>query len=593
MLPEQLTIQDDFPPVTYDQWRATVEADLKGAPFEKKLVTHTYEGIDIQPIYTRADAPAGADPHGLPGTPPYVRGAIAAGAVATGWDLRQEHAHPDLVEANKAILADLEGGVTSVLLRLDASARGGRDPDASDASEPDGLLAYRTQDLDAALAGVHLDMAGAALDAGAAFLPAAAQLMALWRQRGVATENATGALNADPIGVLAAEGALPCSAESALNQLSDLAAYTSQHLPRVAAITVNTAPYHKAGATAAQDIAFGAATGLEYLRALTAAGLSVDQAAGQMLFGMHIGTHHFLAIAKLRAARRVWDRVVEASGGSPSAAAMRIHARTSDRVLTHRDAHVNLLRNTVAVFAASLGGADTITSAPFDHLVGLPTAQSRRVARNTALILQEEAHLNRVIDPAGGSWFLDNLTDQLANCAWGALQEIERQGGMLAALKSGWVAEQIDSAYAPRAKDIAVRKEGITGVSEFPNVAETPVETPRADAATLRGQAVQKAKQAQATGVEATTVDALIDAAAAGASIGQMAAALGFYQQGEEIAPLEARSFAEPFEQLRDASDVWLAKHGSRPLVFLANLGPIAHHTARATYSKNFFEAGG
>lgn len=593
MLPEQLTIHDDFPPVSYEDWRQVVERDLKGAPFEKKLVTHTYEGIDLQPIYTLNDAPQGADPHGYPGQTPFVRGATALGSVEYGCDLRQEHAHPDLVETNRAILADLEGGVTSLQLRLDAAARDGRDPGDADAAGADGLLAFTTADLQAALADVHLDMVGIGLDAGAAFMPAALQLIALWQQRGVSAADARGAFNADPLGVLASEGRLPYSIDSGYQQLVDLAKHVSQTLPGCTSIGVCTSPYHKAGATAAQDVAFSMATALEYLRATASAGMSVDDAARQFLFRMDMGTHHFLAIAKLRAARRVWARIVTASGGSPEAAAMRIHARTSDRVLTHRDAPVNLLRNTVAVFASCIGGADAITSAPFDRLVGLPTAQSRRIARNTLLILQEEAHLNRVLDPAGGSWFLDRLTDQLAETAWGVLQQVEQQGGQLAALRKGWIADQIDSAYAPRAKDIALRKEGITGVSEFPDVAEAPVQTAAPDTSALRAAAIERTSQAVVEIPPAPSVEALSKAAAGGASIGRLSGALGFHQAAEEVPPLEARSFAEPFEQLRDASDVWLAKTGSRPRVFLANLGPVAHHTARATYSKNFFEAGG
>src|SRR5919206_2003319 len=199
MLAPEFTLRDDFPPVGYDEWRALAEADLQGASFEQKLVTHTYEGIDVQPVYTRRDRPGEGDPNGFPGRPPFVRGATPLGAVQTGWDLRQEHAHPDLAVTNQAVLEDLQGGVTSLLLRLDVAARNGLDPDDPAAAElagRDGLMAYHADDLDAALAGVHLDMIGVTLEAGAAFLPAAAILAALWRRRGVAPEQCKGAFNA-------------------------------------------------------------------------------------------------------------------------------------------------------------------------------------------------------------------------------------------------------------------------------------------------------------------------------------------------------------------------------------------------------------
>lgn len=466
-------------------------------------------------------------------------------------------------------------------------------------------MAYHADDLDATLAGVPLDRVGVALEAGAAFLPAAAALVALWRRRAVTPDQARGAFNADPLAVLVRDGQLPLPPAAALALMADLAAWTARNYPHVTAVRVGTAPYHHAGATAAQDIAFGMATAVEYLRAMTAgvnpaARLSIDSAARQILFSISLGTHHFLAVAKLRAARRLWARVVQACGGSPEAGAMRVHARISKRVLTLRDPYVNLLRNTVACFAAGIGGADAITSVPFDAAAGLPDALSRRIARNTVLVLQEEAHLHRVIDPPGGSWYLDWLTDQVADKAWGIFQEIERGGGMLRAVCGGWVARQIDSAFAPRAKNLARRKEGITGVSEFPNVGEPPVVRPAPDRVTLRAAAVRRLAGTRrdspalaALPWAARRTATTIDAAMKGASIGQLACGLGFHAEPAAIPPLTPHPFAEPFEEPRAASDAWQATHGKRPRVFLANMGPVAHHTPRATYAKNFFEAGG
>jgi methylmalonyl-CoA mutase len=222
------------------------------------------------------------------------------------------------------------------------------------------------------------------------------------------------------------------------------------------------------------------------------------------------------------------------------------------------------------------------------------------VARNTLLVLQEEAHLNRVVDPAGGSWFLDKITEDLAAEAWHIFQEIERRGGMLAVLESGWVGAEIDSAFAPRAKDIARRKEGITGVSEFPNVAEERIARQRPDVAALRKVASERLRREHPSNAAVgemppspSRTAAAVEMATHGATIGQMARALGFHELPTRISPIEARIFAEPFEELRDATDAWQTAHGRRPRVFLANMGPVAHHTGRATYSKNFFEAGG
>lgn len=569
----EFKLGEDFPPVSYEQWRAVVEADLRGASFEQNLVTHSSEGIDIQPLYARRDELDGADPFGLPGAPPFVRGSRAPGAVHDGWDLRQEYADPDPTAARRAILDDLTGGVTSLHLRLDAAARGGFDPD--DMAPPEvanlgGIMLYDADDLDELLAEVHLPAVGVSLEAGAAFLPAAAILAAVWRRHGVSPQQARAAFNADPLTVLAREGELPYTLPAGLALLVDLANRTTKNYPLATAVGVDTSPYHHAGATAAQDITFGVATGVEYLRAMTAAGLDIDEAARQILFSFSLGTHHFLAICKLRAARELWSRIVEASGGSPAAGAMRIHTRTSRRLLTRRDPYVNLLRNTVSIFAAGAGGADSITSVPFDLPLGPPDDFSRRIARNTLHILQDEGHLNRVVDPPGGSWFLDRLTQDIADKSWSVFQEIERQGGMATALTSGWIAAQIDSASAVRAKDIVRRKEAITGVSEFPDAREerpgpAPPDVDRLRAAAARRIAERRKKGASAVGQAflpagsvgiSTAGTALADknicptevaitAAAAGASIGQLAEALGFHRDEIKIPPIELRAFAD------------------------------------------------
>ncbi|MCA9247689.1 MAG: methylmalonyl-CoA mutase small subunit [Planctomycetales bacterium] len=602
MLPANFTIKDDFPAVAYDEWRTLVDADLKGGSFERRLVAHTYEGIEIQPLYARSDVPDTEDPHGLPGFAPFRRGASFLGASASGWELCAEHAAPKLAETNSAILEDVQGGACSLLLRLDRAACQGLDPDDAAAAQlagTDGLMAYHLDDFDAALQHVDVGKVAVALEAGAAFLPAAAILSALWRRREVDAKQARGAFGADPFAALASAGQLPYAIDSGLEQVADLAAWTHEHLPQVTPVAVNTSVYHDAGATATQDIAFALATGVAYLRAMTSAGLEVGAAARSIRFSFRLGTHHFRAIAKLRAARRLWSRVVEVCGGEEASQAMRIHAGVGRRVLTCRDPYVNLLRNTATVFAAGVGGAESISSAAFDSTYRLPDRFSRRIARNTLLVLQEEAHLNRVVDPAGGSWFLESLTDQMATKAWALFQEIEQRGGMAAVLESGWIAEQIEQAFAPRAADIARRKQPITGVSEFPDLDEPSLDRERPDYEALRQSAVArivKSRPANSRSLDESNgrrVTATVAAATGGASLGQLARALGFTDNAITISPIPPRPFAESFEALRDASDAWLAETGQRPHIFLANMGPIAQHTARATWSKNFFSAGG
>ncbi len=617
MIPKELTLGSAFPPVDRDEWRAAVEAELKGVPLDKKLVTHTLEEIDIQPLYIAEDWPAHGDPSGFPGFLPLTRGSRVLGHTATGWDIHQENLLPDPTEANRAILEDLKHGVTSIHLPLDAAGCAGLDADAREAAEQcgrDGVLVYSLGDLDRVLGGVRLDIAPVAIDAGAAFLPAAALLAELLRQRQHDPAGVRCAFNADPLGALMREGELCVPLDVALAQMADLAAWTAARYPQATAVQVSTSAYHHAGATSTQDLAFAMATATEYLRAMTDAGLDIDTAARQIVFATSIGCQFFRAIARLRASRKMWAKVITACGGSQAAArSTRMRVRTSRRVLTSRDPWVNLLRNTVCCFAGAVGGADSITTSPFDAAIGLSDEFSRHLARNTQIILQKESHLDLVADPAGGSWFLECLTDQLAERAWVLFQAIEERGGMVRAATDGWVAEQIRGAQASRERDLATRKQIVTGVSEHPDVDEKRLERRKPDPMRLRAEASARLVAwrrdhpckpalaalarvaAQASRTPGALTEAAVKAAESGATLGQMSAALASARGAEpaRIEPMAIHPYAAAYEALRDASDEHVVRTGIRPRVFLTNMGRTAEFIARSTYALNFFEAGG
>lgn len=587
-----LNLTQDFPPVSYDAWREVVEQALKGADFDKKLVTRLYDGIALQPIYTKADFDAEGDPSGFPGFASYQRGASAGGTAAQGWDIRQAFSHPDVKQANKEILTDLERGVTSVLLRLDACGKAGLDPDhdfGPDLAGVDGLMVATADDLDSALAGVMLDICPVALDAGAGAVAAAALMAEVWRKRGCTGEAAMGAFNIDPLGTLAATGQHPQGIDKALKDMAGMAAWTAKTHPNVTAVGVNTSDVYNAGASDVLDLGAAMATGVAYLRAMTDAGLSIDEACRQIAFTLSVGTDQFLSIAKLRAARMLWARVAEACGASENARRMVLNVDVSDRVLTQRDPWVNMLRVTVGVFAAAAGGADSITSPAFEKPLGLPTGFGRRVARNTQIILAEESNLGRIIDPAGGSWYVETLTRQVAERAWEEFQAIEAMGGMTEALTSGKLRAKIDAAWAERRKAIAKRKDALTGVNEFPNLTEKPVEVQTPDIPTLQKGAIARLKP-YARSASGNTAEALVEAAKT-ATLGALTQALGGEPTTAQRLPIHR--LAEDWEDLRDASDMMLLTEGRRPQVFLANMGRVAQHTARASYARNFFEAGG
>jgi len=615
MITKELVLKDEFPKIDYATWRKAVEAELKGAPFEKKMVSRTYEGIVLEPIYTEATFATGSDPMGAPGFQPFVRGSQILGNTLNGWDIRQEHALADPAAANEQILEDLNNSVTSIVLRFDAASSAGYDPDdphAAELSGRDGIILSSAADLERALDQVRLDIAGVWLDAGGAFLPAAALYVTAARKAGVEPDYLLGGFNADPLGTLMGEGSLPVALDVAVKQMADLAVWTSKHAPRMTAVEVDTAPYHHAGATSVQDLAFMLGTGVEYLRALTATGMDVNSAAKQIVFSASLGCRFYLAIAKIRAARKLWGEVIASCGGDASAQVMRLHTTTSRRVLTTRNPALNILRNTAACYAGAIAGADAITTVPFDGPAMLSTELSRRNARNTQLILAEECHLNHVIDPAGGSWYIDWYTGQLAEKAWALFQQIEAQGGMIAAATSGWVARQIDTVELQRERDMATRKQALTGVSEHADSSEKKLQEAPHSRLEVRIAAAQRlsnwrknhdprqpldrlASSARRADVSAGELTACaIAAAEAGATLGQLAAALP-PPDGEpaQATALAAHPFDEAFEELRDASDAFLARNGHRPRVFLAGVGSIAEQIGRKTFAKNFFEAGG
>jgi methylmalonyl-CoA mutase len=588
---EDLKLAADFPSVGYDAWKASVEEkELKGAPFEKKMVTKTQEGVDLQPLYVAQNWPWEGDPSGFPGFFPFTRGTDAIVRTQKGWDIRQEFREPDPKTANTEILHDLSRGVTSVALRLDSAARAGQAVTSATLGE-DGVMVHDLAGLAEALAGVDLAVAPVALEAGAAFVPASVALASLWRKQGVAAAAAQGEFGADPLGHLAATGSLPYGVESGLAQLGALAAWTAKSFPAVRSVTVDTSAYHLAGAAEAHDLGLALATAVTYLKAMTEAGLSVDEACRQISFTLSVGCEEYLEIAKLRAARKLWAAVAVACGAAPEAAAMRLRAKSAERMYTRIDPWVNMLRTTVSTFAAAVGGADSVTSLPFDHAIGLPDGMGRRIARNTQVILAEESNLYRVLDPAGGAWSLETLTDEMAAKAWSFFQEIEGKGGIVAALSSGFVQQTIAATMAERDKGIAKRRIPVTGVSEFPNILETPVERPAPDLTAVIAGTRARLKAAAVSIGSLGSLSAVEAAVTSGAAFADVVKAAG--GSVATVAALPKRHLADSFERLRDAASAYKAKTGSFPKIFLANLGPVSKHTGRATFAKNFFEAGG
>jgi len=519
-------LAEGFPAAKLEQWRALVDKALKGADFEKRLVRRTADGLKINPLYTRADALTGAADT-LPGQAPFTRGTKP---VSGGWDIRTFHIESDPKAANAAILEDLEGGVTSIGLQVGIG---------------NGLPATKDA-LATALAGVLLDVCPIVLVAGDKFFDAALAMIGVWDARGIKAAERHGSFGADPLGTLAMTGQLAESLDTALARGVALMKITAAS-PRVQAMTADGVIAHVAGASEAQELACMLSTLVAYLRAAEKGGLTPAEALPKINVSLAADIDEFSTIAKLRAARHLIWRVADACDAGDAAAGVTINCPTSYRMMAKRDPWTNILRTTIACTGAALGGADAIVVLPFTFALGKPDAFARRVARNIQIVCQEESHLGRVADPAGGSWYVENLTEDMAKKAWEIFQDIEGRGGMAAALTSGYIQEMVAKTSEARAKDIATLRQELTGVSAFPLLGDDGV---HADA--------------------------------------WPAPALPSGKTAVEVKPLKPHRLGEAFEALRDAADA----HGGFK-VFCASLGEIADHNVRTTWIKNYLAAGG
>jgi len=524
-LTDNLRLAADFAPATQEAWRKLVDGVLKGAPFEN-LVGQTYDGIAIQPIYPRAKD---ASP-------------VSGRAPAAPWQIMQRIDHPDPAKANAQALTDLENGATG----LDIEFQGGA-----------GARGFGVADAEPATLKRLFD--GVIFDAGISIAlnpvigrgNAGETLASLIEAQGVDPAKVDLRINYQALSTFAVRGntAMPWS------EMQEPFAKVVRGLMdrgfKQRLVLADGRPVHDAGGSEAQELAFALSLAVAYLRVLESGGIALDAARDAMSFRLSADADQFLTMAKFRALRLLWARIETVCGLAPKPAF--VAAETAWRMLTQRDPYVNMLRATIATFSAGLGGADAVTVLPHTLALGLPDAPARRLARNTQLILLEESNLAKVSDPAAGAGGIEALTGELCAAAWALFQEIEKAGGIVAALQAGLIQSKVAATRQARAANIAKRRDVLTGASEFPDL-----------------------KEADAT-IDPTPRVAIAPAGVAKTSF-------------TALAPMR---LAEPFERLRDCSDAQLERSGKRPALFLANLGTPADFTARATFARSFFETGG
>ena len=518
----------EFSPPSYEAWVQATIKSLKGRPFET-LTSQTAEGIAVRPFYTRDDGRA--DGLSQPGQPPYRRGTRADGYLTQPWLITQTLSAATPQQFNQILLADLKRGQTAVYLN------------------PTTPAIHNLDDLAVALNGVVFAAAPIFIAGEPAILPRLAELMARSSQP---VTDLKGGLLYDPLAILVQQG------RAQLEQLYEASAkqlvWASEEAPHFTTLAVDTAVYHNGGANAVQELAFALAAGVHHIRTLQASGLEIGQIATQMRFVFAIGGDFFMEIAKLRAARQLWAQVVEAFGGDAEAQKMLIHGETAVTNKSQLDPYVNLLRTTTEALAAAVGGVDSLLTIPFNQrFTDEPDEFSRRIARNQQIILQEEANLTQLIDPAGGSYYVEWLTDQLAEKAWLLFQEVEARGGMLSALQAGLPQKWVGETAVARTTQLAKRKDVFVGVNQYANLSET--------LSVNSNQSPSSKLQAPGSNLQ--------------------------------ITPIKPIRLAEPFESLRAWAEQYAATHGKRPQIFLVNMGPLRQHKARAEFTRGFFEVGG
>jgi methylmalonyl-CoA mutase len=566
----------EFPPVSEKEWKEQIVKDLKGREFEK-LIWKTYEDIDIDPFYTEKSLkPLKHLLNSLPGEFPFVRGAKSTN---NDWNINQEIREPEIKLANSLAQNSLNGGADSLTFNCEIQDE-----------EYLGIPIQNKEDIALLLNGIDIEKVPIHFKCGSGSIGILSLFINEAKKRGVNLKKLSGSLDADPLKDLTLNGSFLKGEQNSFNELSVLISYLSDFMPDYKALKVHSSQFHNSGASITQELAFTLAAGLEYLDRLTEMGLTSDQISKLMSFSFSIGSNYFMEIAKLRAARLLWAQIMEQfAPKNESSKLMAIEVRTSTWNKTLFDPYVNLLRTTVEAMAGVLGRAGSITVRPFDSEYKTPDEFSLRMARNTQLVLKSESYLDRVTDPSGGSYYIENLTNSIAQESWKLFQKIEAGGGFLKSLKSGVIQNEIEKTRKRRDMNIAIRKDTFLGVNQYPNSTEN---------ISINIQEKNFPIKLKKSGNEVNAEDKLSIQLTTEYLAGDNVYAGDVLRQNSEepefrIPALKPYRGAQAFEEIRLATEQHLKKTGHKPKVFLLTTGSPSMSSARASFSSNLFGCAG
>ncbi len=610
-------MRDDDP--TPDDWRALASKDLKGADPDT-LVWTTPEGIAVKPLYTGADLEGVDHIGGLPGFAPFVRGPRATMYAGRPWTIRQYAGFSTAEESNAFYRRNLAAGQQGVSVAFDLATHRGYDSDhprvIGDVGKA-GVAIDSVEDMKILFDGIPLDKMSVSMTMNGAVLPVLACFVVAGEEQGVAQDQLSGTIQNDILKEFMVRNTYIYPPEPSMRIVADIIEHTAGHMPRFNSISISGYHMQEAGATADLELAFTIADGLEYVRYAIDRGLDIDEFAGRLSFFFAIGMNVFMEVAKLRAARLLWHRVIEPFGPKKTGSLMlRTHCQTSGVSLTEQDPYNNIVRTTVEALAAVLGGTQSLHTNSFDEALGLPTDTSARIARNTQLIIQEETGIPAVVDPLGGSYYVEALTKDLADAAWAIIEEVEALGGMTKAVASGMPKLRIEEAAARRQARVDRGQEVIVGVNKYRAEHPDHVDVLDIDNTLVREQQVARLAQVRADRDEAACRAALtalqegaagtgnllalcIDAARARATVGEMSDAMEavFGRHKAEIRSISgvygaAYEGDEDFEQVQSAVADFAKAEGRRPRILVAKMGQDGHDRGAKVVGTAFADLG-
>ncbi len=572
---------NEFPVPTYRQWRKVTEKSLRAETFDQTLRTKLFDEIVLEPMYQKKDLENCKTMGSEPGVYPFVRGTSAQ---PKPWMISQELTAMTPVQLNERMKEDFARGQNVTHIVLTDEMKRGNKPNLL---ENNGVTLYDLEEMQVAFNGIDLSNQPVHLDAGVVSLPLLAMFCSLSNQL-------EGTIAADPLHQLVKDGTLTYSLDRCYDYMALAVKWAQANHPKLRTILVQSHVYHNGAASPAVELAAALATGVEYVNALLERGVSADQAGGSITFAFSIGNDFFSEIAKIRAARLLWAAIMAEFGAGETGQKMSIHARTSSFTKTKQDTYVNLLRGTSEAFAAAVAGVDSLHVSPFDDELQDPTAFSKRIARNTSLILQEEANIGVTVDPSGGSWYVEHITEQFAKKAWECFQDIEREGGMIAALKNGLVQNRIHTTWKKRLEDVEYRRQSIVGINKYVNLNEAlpPKQEPACETQDAYSKRLER-KDEKVGETRPKTMEDVLALIRQNVSIHQVHERLQDNVSSIEIEPIPKRRIAEGFELLRQKSDDLYELLGQRPTVDVLSLGPLATHKTRVDFIAELFQSGG